>query len=143
MSAQNAFSQFTPESVDDRDALQLINTARAGISFSAFEKFSKNIPFTLADWANCLPVSQRTLQRYRDNKENVLLDKSISEKILEISFLFTRGALVFGDANRFYNWLTTKNLTVGGVAPKDLLDTTFGIHLLKDELTRIEHGVLA
>ncbi|RYE12636.1 MAG: DUF2384 domain-containing protein, partial [Sphingobacteriaceae bacterium] len=25
----------------------------------------------------------------------------------------------------------------------DLLDTTFGINLVRDELTRIEHGVLA
>ncbi len=143
MSATKAITNLTPDSVDDRDALQLIKAARTGISFSAFENFIKTTPLTLADWAACLPVSYRTLQRYRESKGPVLLDKSISEKILEISFLFTRGAVVFGNPDTFFSWLTTRNMALGGVAPKELLDTTFGINMLKDELTRIEHGVLA
>jgi uncharacterized protein (DUF2384 family) len=50
---------------------------------------------------------------------------------------------VFGDKERFNVWLNATNIALGNVKPKDLLDNTFGISLLKDELGRIEHGILA
>ena len=53
------------------------------------------------------------------------------------------GIEVFDDQDKFNVWLLTKNVALGGIKPKDLLDSSFGIQLLKDELTRIEHGVLA
>ena len=40
-------------------------------------------------------------------------------------------------------WLDAENIALGGVKPKSLLDSTFGIEIVKDELTRIEHGILA
>jgi putative toxin-antitoxin system antitoxin component (TIGR02293 family) len=57
--------------------------------------------------------------------------------------LYYYGIEVFGGQERFNTWLTTKNTALGGIKPKDLLDSSFGIQMLKDELTRIEHGVLA
>ena len=57
--------------------------------------------------------------------------------------IYKLGVNVFGDKEKFISWSETKNLALGGVKPKELLDNTFGISLLKDELTRIEHGILA
>ena len=50
---------------------------------------------------------------------------------------------VFGAAEKFNSWLDTINLIFGGIKPKMLLDNSFGINLLRDELTRIEYGNLA
>ena len=50
---------------------------------------------------------------------------------------------MFEDKANFDSWLDTKSIGLGGIKPKDLFDTTFGINLVCDELTRIEHGVLA
>jgi putative toxin-antitoxin system antitoxin component (TIGR02293 family) len=62
---------------------------------------------------------------------------------LQIEILYSKGEEVFGDRKNFTKWLETKNLALGDILPLDLLRTSFGIQLLMDELTRIEHGVLA
>ena len=66
-----------------------------------------------------------------------------SEKILELALLQKRGIEVFGNPDKFNLWIETVNIALGSVKPKELLDNSFGIELIKDELTRIEHGVLA
>jgi len=32
---------------------------------------------------------------------------------------------------------------MGGISPKELLDTTMGINMVHDQLGRIEHGIFA
>jgi putative toxin-antitoxin system antitoxin component (TIGR02293 family) len=119
----------------------LINTARKGIPFSTFSKMTENSPFGLDEWSGFLHLSERTMQRYK--KEKKTFDPIHSEKILEITMLFNRGAEVFGSSERFDIWLTTESIALGGIKPKELLDSTFGIEVLNQELTRIEYGVLA
>ena len=81
------------------------------------------------------------MQRYR--KENKSFDLPQSEEILEIAMLFNRGVEVFGNLSRFNEWLGLENIVLGNIKPKSLLDSTFGINLLKEELIRIEHGILS
>jgi len=50
---------------------------------------------------------------------------------------------VFGNKLKFDSWLETSNLALGDINPKSFLDSNLGINLVKDELARIEHGVLA
>lgn len=127
--------------VDDKNVLKLIEAVRQGIKFSLFNSLTKKSPFSLQEWSHFLHLSERTMQRYK--KEKKTFDPIHSEKILEITLLYQRGIEVFGNSEKFNGWLNTKNIALGGVKPKELMDNTFGINLLKDELTRIEHGVLA
>ncbi len=127
--------------LDDVNVYSLINAIKEGIRFSFFEKLAKNIPFTLREWASYLHLSERSLQRFK--KEKGTFNTVSSEKIIEITMLNKYGIEVFGDQDKFNVWLLTKNVALGGITPKDLLDSSFGIQLLKDELTRIEHGILA
>ena len=57
--------------------------------------------------------------------------------------LFQKGIEVFGNASKFITWIDSKNIALGGIKPKNLLDNAFGINLIKDELIKIEHGILA
>lgn len=132
---------ITYATLDDKNAYSLINAIKEGIRFSFFEKLAKNIPFTLREWASYLHLSERSLQRFK--KEKGTFNTVSSEKIIEITMLNKYGIEVFGDQDKFNVWLITKNVALGGIKPKDLLDSSFGIQLLKDELTRIEHGILA
>lgn len=132
---------ITYATLDDKNAYSLINAIKEGIRFSFFEKLAKNIPFTLREWASYLHLSERSLQRFK--KEKGTFNTVSSEKIIEITMLNKYGIEVFGDQDKFNVWLLTKNVALGGIKPKDLLDSSFGIQLLKDELTRIEHGILA
>jgi putative toxin-antitoxin system antitoxin component (TIGR02293 family) len=81
------------------------------------------------------------MQQYQ--KEQKSFDSLQSEEIIEIALLQKRGVEVFGSKSKFQNWLETPCLALGDVVPKSFLDSSFGIMLLKDELTRLEYGILA
>ena len=132
---------ITYATLDDRNAYTLINAVKQGINFSFFERLAKNIPFTIREWSSFLHLSERSLQRYKKDKGT--FNSTSSEKIIEIIMLNKYGKDVFGDQENFNIWLLTKNVALGGIKPKELLDSSFGIQILKNELTCIEHGVLA
>jgi putative toxin-antitoxin system antitoxin component (TIGR02293 family) len=114
---------------------------RRGIGFQTFDSFANKSPFSLNEWSVYLHLSERTMQRYK--LENRTFDPLQSEKIIEIALLYNKGIEVFGNSEKFDSWLITDNIVLGNIKPKMLLDNTFGINLLKDELTRIEYGILS
>ena len=128
-------------SIDDKNVLLIIETIRQGINFRVFISFANASPFSLNEWSSFLHLSERTMQRYQREKRT--FDSLQSEKILEIALLYKKGVEVLGNADKFNSWLETENLALGKIKPKTLFDSSFGINLLKDELTRIEYGVLA
>ena len=121
--------------------LELITLTRRGLPFAEFERILEMGPFTMADWSSFLHLSKRTLERYR--KEKKTFEPLQTERILRIIQVLRKGIDVFGKAEYFESWMGSRNLALGGVCPKEFLDNAFGIELLKDELTRIERGVLA
>ncbi len=133
-----AYGSYT---FDDAGIFALMHTAKKGISFKYFDALMKKFPFTMQNWAEFLHVSGKTLSRYQ--KEEKTFDALQSEKILQIELLYARGKEVFGSDENFMVWLQSENLALGKLKPQEILDSSFGISLLMDELTRIEHGVLA
>lgn len=129
------------QSTDDSNVLMLIETVRNGLDYSFFSDFNEHAPFTMQEWSEFLHLSPRTLQRYK--KENKPFDPIYSDRILEIMMLYKLGVDVFGDKDKFHSWLDSSNIALGGVLPRSLMDNAFGIKMVKDELNRIEHGVLA
>lgn len=127
--------------IENRNAFSLINLIRSGIRFTMFKSIADKSSFSFAEWSDFLHLSERTMQRYQKEKKS--FDPIYSEKIIEITMLYNYGKEVFGDKKNFDHWLQTENIALGKRTPKELLDSTFGIRLVKDELTRIEHGVLA
>lgn len=122
-------------------ALSLSTAVKKGVKYAQFEKMAEETPFTSGDWSAVLNLTERTMQRYKSEQKT--FDPIYSDKILQIAILYKTGNEVFGDKTNFDTWLLTKNIALGGVKPKELLDNTFGINLVKDELSRIENGVLA
>lgn len=132
---------FSYQAADDRNVLAIIETVRNGLSYKEFNKIADDTPFSLAEWANYLQLSERTIQR--NQKEGKSFQPIQSERIIELSMLYKYGVEVFGDKENFNIWLNYKSISLGGRTPKDLLDTKFGISMVRDELGRIEHGILA
>ncbi len=130
-----------PYKFPDEDEVNLTNMVREGVSFYYLNKLSDHIHFESEDWANYLHLSERTLQRYK--KENKSFDPIYSEKIILIELLYKKGIEVFGDAQKFYAWMDYVSIPLGSIKPKELLDTSFGVGMVRDELGRIEHGIFA
>ncbi len=128
-------------SLDDVQALDLIQMIRKGLHYKKFHSLFQEAAFTINEWSKILHISERTMQRYESENKN--FDPIQSEKIIQIAMLHKYGISVFGNAQNFHTWLYSKSIAMGGITPKDLLDSSLGIDLIKDELGRIEHGVLA
>ena len=126
---------------DDGGIFRIIDRAEKGISFKFFDNLVKKFPFSFQEWAGFLHISGKTLSRYQ--KEEKTFDTLQSEKILQIEMLYKRGEEVFGSADYFLIWLQAENLALGKTKPQDLIGSNFGVSLLMDELTRLEHGILA
>jgi putative toxin-antitoxin system antitoxin component (TIGR02293 family) len=123
------------------DTVNMVNMLREGVAYTYLNSISDRINFTLEDWSSYLHLSERTIQRYKKDKKP--FDTIYSEKIVQIDQLYKKGAEVFGNDDNFHTWMETKSIPLGGVKPKELLDTTYGINLVADELGRIEHGIFA
>ena len=142
MKAKNyPINSIIPGVAQEHDLVYFINTARKGLSYEDFIKIAKQTPFTLDNWSSFLHLSERTIQRYK--KESKPFDPIHTEKILEIALLYDRGTNTFSDAANFNLWLETPNIGLGGVKPMSLLDSTFGIAMLRNTLMRIENGIPA
>ncbi len=141
MSTSSLLKNLSYSNIDDKGVLRLIHASRTGVAYTLFKSIINHSPFTIKEWANYLHISERTMQRY--TKEKKVFDPIQSEKILEVTLVYKFGIEVFEKKENFDIWLNTNNVALGNIKPKSLLDTTFGISLLKDELTRIEHGILA
>ena len=132
---------ITFKSLDNKDAFLLIKSTREGIDYDTFDKLSDRFPLNNSDWSRILNVSERTMQRYKREKKR--FDSIHSERLLLIMLLFKKGVDVFGNTDHFIKWLNSESISLGGIKPMNLLDNSFGVNMVKDELLRIEHGVLA
>ena len=120
---------------------ELIQLSREGLDYQTFEEIVARLPFNLQEWAKFLGVSERTLIRVR--KENKSLGTSSTDKVIRITQLYQKGVEVFRDEEKFRDWLDTRIMVVGGVKPKSLLDTSFGLELVDNTLGQIEYGIFA
>lgn len=123
------------------DTVELVKLSRKGIAISLFEEIVKSCSYTIKEWSKFLHLTERTIQRYK--KENRKFESLQSERIIEIAKLQLKGKEVFGSKVYFDEWMNSKIIALGNIRPIELLDSSFGIDMLMDELGRIEHGVLA
>ena len=133
--------QVTYQAKGGRNIFSLMQAAKAGISFNFFIKLVKKSPLDLKEWTSLLHLTDRTMQRYK--KEGRSFDQLHSERILELSMLFQYGEEVFESRDHFSTWLDTVSPALDGQKPINLLHSSFGITIIKDELSRIEQGILA
>lgn len=134
-----ALENFTH--ITDDNVMLLIHKVREGITYPYFTEIANMSSFSMKEWAHYLHITERTLQRYKSDDKS--FEPLQSEKILEITLMYKKGLEVFEDKESFDLWLNTNNVGLGNRRPKELLDSNFGIQMIKDELARIEHGVLS
>lgn len=131
---------FQEEGIESpiQNRLDLVKLARKGISKKSILKLSELLSISLKDFAELLPVTERTIQRYNSNTR---FKSDISEHVILIAEVIVKGLEVFQNQDDLKKWLNTPNRTLGNTEPIELLDTSFGSQLIIDELGRIEHGV--
>ena len=136
---QEAAAAYESASLQQRmsDHLYLAHI-RDGMTSIHFFKMLEDSGLSLEEMANILHVTSRTLRRIEHGQK---LSLDISEKILQLRRLYNAGTLVFGDREKFVQWLRKPLMALDGSTPLSYLDTSFGIDIILSMLGRIEHGV--
>lgn len=110
-------------------------------TYNEFKKIADKTPFTQAEWASILHVSERTLQRYA--KSNSTFAPINAERALQIENVLKEARITFGKVENFYNWLKREPYMLGGNLSFDSLYSAHGIERVLTQLIRIQHGLFA
>ncbi len=110
-------------------------------NYTEFKKIADKTPFTQAEWAAILHLSERTLQRYA--KSNSSFAPINAERALQIERVLKEGKLAFGNTQNFYNWLKRKPAILEGNLSIESLHSLDGIEKVLTQLGRIQHGLFA
>jgi putative toxin-antitoxin system antitoxin component (TIGR02293 family) len=110
-------------------------------TYNDFKKVADKIPFSLAEWATILHVSERTLQRYA--KKNSSFAPINSERIALIEKVLQQAKLTFGKTEKFYEWIRRNPYMLEGNLSIHSLSTFEGIQNVLTQLGRIQHGIFA
>lgn len=114
--------------------------ARNGIRKSTLLSIARESGLTLKELSSFLRISTRSIQ---EKELSQLIAPGPSERALYIAKLFNTGIEIFGNRDKFRNWLNTENQAMGGEKPVSYLDTFSGIQLVLDELNAIKFGFSA
>ncbi len=109
--------------------------------YSEFKKIADKVPFTQAEWASILHISERTLQRYA--KSNGAFAPINAERALQIAHVIQEGKKAFGKTDLFYTWLKTNPAMAEGQLSIESLQSAQGIQMVLTQLGRIQYGILA
>jgi putative toxin-antitoxin system antitoxin component (TIGR02293 family) len=120
--------------------MDLIKLSSKGVTKDALLRLANSLSMSISEMADMLPVSERTIQRYKRNQR---FNQVVSEQVLQIAEVTVRGVKVFGDREKFLSWMKSPSPALGNRIPASLLRSRFGTEVVLDELGRIEHGVIS
>jgi putative toxin-antitoxin system antitoxin component (TIGR02293 family) len=123
-----------------RNRMDLVDLSNEGLTKDALLHLAKYFSCSVNQITQLLPVTERTIQRYKSEK---LLNRIVSEQILQIAEVAAKGSEVFESKDRFLVWMSHPNTALNNKTPMSLLNSKFGADMVLDELGRIEHGVFS
>jgi putative toxin-antitoxin system antitoxin component (TIGR02293 family) len=118
----------------------LVEETRKGIDKAAFQKVVRQTNLPFKEFTSYLHVSGRMIQ---SKKAHEKLPLKVTEHTLFIKKLYEFGVEIFGDVEKFNQWMRTPNPVLGNEIPKSYLDTISGIMFLRNKLNEIAHGFVA
>ena len=110
-------------------------------TFNEFKKIAETTPFSQAEWATLLHVSERTLQRYAKNNGSFAAINA--ERILLIDKVLKEATTTFGSMDKFYQWIKKEPYMLEGNLSFNSLSTYDGIQKVLTQLGRIQQGLFA
>jgi len=120
--------------------MYLANASAIGVPVSVLTDFEESEFFTKPEIAKMFGVTTRTLQRYSHKTK---LNPQHTEKLLQLAEVVYEGVKVFESKEKFDTWFNKPCYALGGVTPKSLLTTSYGVEMVLGELNAIEHGIFA
>lgn len=115
-----------------------IELIKEGISKNDLEALKEQTGLGYEILSHILSISRPSLINKKGEDK---FNQPVSDRVVALADIYSNGYDVFDDKDRFNNWMITPNRTLGGKAPIDLLDTSYGMENIKHLIGRIAYGV--
>ena len=123
-----------------KSELDLYNLVKEGLSKTVLLLLANSIKVPIREMAEMINVSERTIQR-KTNSD--IFPEHVSESILQVAQVYSRGIEVFESQEKFKRWLHSTNRALGNKKPYEMISTRYGTQMVLDLLVRIEYGVIS
>ena len=123
-----------------KNSYDYIELSRKGLTAKQLKSILEYTNLSIKEIAEIISLSERQLLRYEDDQ---VLRTDVSAQIIQIVELYEMGYEIFDREVDFQEWMNGEILGLGNVKPLSLLDTTFGIQMVVNELGRLEHGIVS
>ena len=121
------------------DTLKLLERVEDGLSYSALERFRRNIGLSMKELAELIQMPLRTLNRRREEGR---LRSDESDRLVRAARIFGRALQLFeGDREAATAWLAGSQPALGGATPFTLAKTDVGAREVENLIGRLEHGI--
>jgi putative toxin-antitoxin system antitoxin component (TIGR02293 family) len=104
-----------------------------------FIQLNELLPFSQAEWADILHISDRTLQRYL--KDDKPFEGLYAEHLYQLENMAQLANKVIGEPAVVKNWLLQKKEILGNTLDFSSLRSFWGVKLISNEIGRLAHGV--
>jgi putative toxin-antitoxin system antitoxin component (TIGR02293 family) len=104
----------------------------------------QKVRLTISDTQSALAALTREMEKVQGELSPTALSfdaASITVQVARILPVIAHTVAVFGDEQKASHWMETPLPLLGGRSPSELLETTEGIELVEQILTRIEHNI--
>lgn len=129
-------SALKPES--QMTSMEKMSIVQSGLSKRDLENLKAKTRLDYGKLATALSVTRATLiNKKKQEKFNTVL----SERIMSLADIYSYGYEVFGDEDRFNQWMFRPNQALNGRLPYDIIDNQFGREEVRDIIGRIAYGV--
>ena len=91
------------------------------------------------DEVDQIVIPRRTLNHRKAHERRLTLDQS--DRLLRIARVTAEAESAFANAEKAHRWLRKPSRPLGHAVPLQMLRTSTGADLVREELVRIQHGI--
>ena len=123
----------SPEKILPFIQMNIIN----GKYFQLIKVFTK---YNDGDISDLMQINIKTFRTYKSKRTASVKSSFLSERLVMLLSLFKHGKEVFGNVEKFDEWLNKKNFLFAKKSPREFLNTMSGIKFVNDRLTGMQYG---
>jgi putative toxin-antitoxin system antitoxin component (TIGR02293 family) len=121
-------------------SMEKLEMVKKGVTKTELEALKEKAGLDYDTLAQGLSTARATLINIKGEDT---FNFAVSEKIVGLEDIYSYGYEVFGDKERFNQWMFRHNKALGNYTPFELVNNQFGREEVKSLIGRIDYGVYA
>ena len=122
-------------------ALKWVEEIHSGVPPKSVQRLARHLEVSESVILQAAGVAASTY--HRKLAQSSRLSAEQTDRLFRVAGVFALGESVLESKAAARDWLQAPNRALGGKAPLDLLDTSFGTELVREELYRLEYGIVS